>query len=260
MQLDLFKEKRLFPSDGDTIAVWFSCGVASAVALAKTIELYGNRCTVRAMNNPIKEEHPDNRRFLRDVENWLGIEIEEVRSTRFTSQSCVEVWDKSKAMSFPQGAPCTSKLKKEARFDWEKRNKFDWIVMGFSLDEIDRADNFRKFERANLLPILEECRLTKAECFKYVQAAGIKPPITYYQGLPSANCLGCVKATSATYWNLIRETYPEVFEDRAEQSRRLGCKLARYKGDRVYLDELPPDAVGAPLKSMKIDCGIFCEE
>tara|TARA_R110000782_G_scaffold266777_1_gene361576 strand:+ start:209 stop:406 length:198 start_codon:yes stop_codon:yes gene_type:complete len=57
---------------GDTIAVWFSCGAASAVAAKKTIELYGGIADIRIMNNPIKEEHPDNQRFLRDVEEWLG--------------------------------------------------------------------------------------------------------------------------------------------------------------------------------------------
>jgi hypothetical protein len=33
-----------------------------------------------------------------------------------------------------------------------------------------------------------------------------------------------------------------------------------YKGQRIYLDELPEDAKGQLLKSMNIDCGSFCEE
>jgi len=58
------------------IAVWFSCGAASAVAAKKTIEKYGDTHTIRIINNPVAEEHEDNRRFLSDVEKWLGIEIE----------------------------------------------------------------------------------------------------------------------------------------------------------------------------------------
>jgi hypothetical protein len=51
-----------------TIAVWFSCGAASAVAAKKTIEIYGATHNIRVVNNPIKEEHPDNQRFLKDVQ------------------------------------------------------------------------------------------------------------------------------------------------------------------------------------------------
>ena len=81
----------------------------------------------------------------------------------------------------------------------------------------------------------------------------------YRLGYPNANCIGCVKATSPTYWNLVRRTFPDVFTDRAAQSRRLGARLARLDGQRIFLDELPPDAQGRPLKQMP-ECGLFCEE
>jgi len=42
-----------------TIAVWFSCGVASAVAAKKTIEKYGETHNILIVNNPVKNEHPD---------------------------------------------------------------------------------------------------------------------------------------------------------------------------------------------------------
>lgn len=76
-------------------------------------------------------------------------------------------------------------------------------------------------------------------------------------GLPNANCIGCVKATSPSYWNMIRRLFPDVFEARAKQSREIGCKLVRYKGKRIFLDELPEDAVGGKIKSW--ECGIFCD-
>jgi hypothetical protein len=65
------------------ITVWFSCGAASAVAAKKTLELYGTENNVRVVNNPVKEEHPDNQRFLKDVEQWLGVEIEYAINTKF---------------------------------------------------------------------------------------------------------------------------------------------------------------------------------
>jgi len=91
-------------------------------------------------------------------------------------------------------------------------------------------------------------------------AAGIQPPRIYSKGFPNANCIGCVKATSPTYWSLVRKEYPDVYADRAAQSRSLGVRLVRYKNKRMFLDELPEGATGRPLKNMQIDCGIFCEE
>ena len=57
------------------ITVWFSCGAASAVAAKKTIELYGDTNRVRVVNNPIKEEHHDNQRFLKDFGMKLILKI-----------------------------------------------------------------------------------------------------------------------------------------------------------------------------------------
>lgn len=91
-------------------------------------------------------------------------------------------------------------------------------------------------------------------------AAGVVPPRIYLMGYPNANCPGCVKATSPTYWNHVRKMHPDVFARRAEQSRRIGAKLVRVKGKRIFLDELDQEAKGRSMKSMNIDCGIFCEE
>lgn len=240
------------------IAVWFSCGAASAAALKLTIEKYGVE-NVRALNNPVREEHPDNLRFRDDIAEWCGIEIEDVRVSRFPSASAVEVWDVRGAMSFPRGAPCTVHLKKEARQQWEAVNKADWHVLGFTAEEKNRHENFVLTERENVLPVLIDAGFTKAMCGDFVRMAGIRLPEIYSLGFPNANCIGCVKATSPTYWNLVRETFPDIFAERAEQSRRLGARLVRVNNERIFLDELDPKAQGRPLKTMP-DCGLFCEE
>lgn len=256
-------------NEGDIIAVWFSNGAASAVALQETLLRYGNICTVRAVNNPVIEEDEDNIRFRADVEKWLGIQIETAINENYPAASAVEVWDRRKGMSFPKGAPCTVELKKEARYQWEKRNKCDWHVLGFTAEEKHRFDNFVLGERSNLLPVLIEKGITKEDCYQRIRDAGIALPRLYSEGsrfgsgYPNANCIGCVKATSATYWNHVRETRPEIFQQRAEQSRRLGSKLVRPPkngGKRIFLDELHPDTKGRPMTTMKIECGIFCEE
>ena len=109
------------PQQGDTIVVWFSCGAASAVAAKQTLDRYP-QCKIRIVNNPIKEEDDDNRRFLADVEQWLGVTIERAINPKYANASVVEVWDDRKFMSGPHGAPCTGELKKKARQNWENNN------------------------------------------------------------------------------------------------------------------------------------------
>ena len=160
-------------------------------------------------------------------------------------------------MSGINGARCTKELKKGARYEFELKNKIDYHVLGFTKDEQDRHDRFTKFERDNVLPVLIESNLSKQDCFNMLTMAGIDLPKIYTFGYPNANCIGCVKSQSPTYWNLVRKTFPEVFEQRSEQSRRLGVKLVKLRGKRIFLDELPIDARGGKIKSY--ECGIFCD-
>jgi len=242
------------------IAVWFSCGAASAVAAKLIVDKYALNNTVRIINNPIAEEDDDNRRFLKDIEEWIGVPIESATNKRYPNASCKEVWSDRKFMSGVAGAPCTLELKKVARQQWEEENKPDYHVLGFTLDEKKRHERFVLTERSNVIPVLIDEGITKDDCYAILHRNGIDLPNIYKRGYPNANCVGCVKATSPTYWNLVREKDPEVFNERAEQSREIGARLVRHKGKRIFLDELPADAKGRPLKSLDFECGIFCEE
>lgn len=248
------------PNKGDTIVVWFSSGAASAIAAKKTIEKYADICTVRVVNNPVKEEHHDNVRFLKDVEKWLGVTVEFALNKNFPNNSAVDVWEKRNYMSGVAGAPCTFELKKKARQDFEKENKVDWHVLGFTADEKKRSDRFMLGERPNTLPVLIEAGITKADCFVLLAEAGINMPEIYKLGYPNANCIGCVKATSPTYWNHVRKMHPEVFEERAKQSYDIGAKLVRVNNKRIFLKDLDVKAKGRSMKNLDFECGIFCEE
>jgi peroxiredoxin len=215
---------------GKDIIVWFSCGAASAVAAKLTIEEYGKENNVRVVNNPVKEEHEDNTRFLKDVEKWLGVNIEICTNPKYENASAVEVWEDRKFMAGIHGAPCTLELKKFARQYFESNNKVDYHVLGFTVDEENRAKRFKLTERENVLDVLIDKGLTKQDCMDLLVREGIEPPYVYRLGYPNANCVGCVKATSPTYWNLVRTTFPEVFEERAKQSRELGVRLVRVNG------------------------------
>ena len=240
-----------------TIAVWFSCGAASAVASKITVEKYGDTHNILIVNNPVKEEHEDNRRFLSDVSKWIGLPIILATNPLFNTISAVDIWEDRQYMSGIKGAPCTKLLKKAARYAFENNNHIDFHVLGFTADEKSRHERFVKHERENVIPILIDEGITKEMCFDIIRNAGIKLPEIYSLGYPNANCIGCVKATSPTYWNHVRKTFPEVFKERMEQSFRLGVRLVRYKGKRIFLHELPENAKGAKMKSY--ECGIFCD-
>lgn len=242
------------------IAVWFSCGAASAVAAKLTLEKFGDFNKVSIVNNPIKEEHEDNQRFLKDVEAWLNHPIEYALNTKYLDSSCVSVWSDRRYMSGVGGAPCTLELKKRARQQWEALNCPDYTVLGFTSEEQKRAERFRLTERDTLLTPLIDDGYTKQDCFTLLADAGIELPYIYRLGFPNANCIGCVKAGSATYWNLVRKEFPDVFKHRAEQADEIGAKLAWYRGKRIPLSELPVHAKGRNLKNYNFECGIFCEE
>ena len=242
------------------VTVWFSSGAASAVAAFKTLEHYGSTHEIRIVNNPVAEEDSDNLRFLHDVGSWLGVEIETASNPKYPTNSAVDVWAKRKYMAGVSGAPCTLELKKNARYIWEKENKPDFHVLGFTFEERKRHERFIQTERSNVLPVLIDLKITKADCYQILLSEGIKLPSVYSQGYPNANCIGCVKATSPTYWNHVRTQNEEVFNQRAKQSREIGAKLVRHKGQRIFLDELPTTARGRPMKNMDVECGIFCEE
>jgi 3'-phosphoadenosine 5'-phosphosulfate sulfotransferase (PAPS reductase)/FAD synthetase len=250
--------------DKRKIAVWFSCGAASAIALQLTLKKYSEKNDVVAIYNPVVNEDEDNLRFLEDVEKWLGVKIERAINPKYPDCDINDTF-KNKAgkfnfMSGPMGAPCTIHLKKKAREHWEKTNKPDWHVLGFDINEERRAKRFRMSERRNSFFPLIDAKYTKQDCVDVLVNNGIKVPRIYKLGYPNANCIGCVKASSPTYWNLVRKTHPDVFKERVEASVSCGAKLVRIKGERVTLDKLKVTDKGRPLDKMIIDCGIFCEE
>jgi hypothetical protein len=251
-------DKHTTPEKGAIIAVWFSCGAPSAVAAKRTLEIYGSTCDVRILNNIVDEEPADNRRFLKDVASWLNHPIENVANSELGHTSADKVWRSRSFMSGPKGAPCTGLLKKAARFEWQAIYQPDWHVFGFTSEEVHRHNRIVLTDAPNTLPVLIDLKISRNDCFNIIREDGLVLPKSYADGFPNANCMGCVKATSPSYWNLVRKVDPETFEARSKLSRELGAKLVRYAGKRIFLDELPADAKGRRLKSMP-DCGILCD-
>ncbi len=241
--------------------VWFSCGAASAVAAKIAIEKYGNEVEVLYCDT-LATEHPDNARFFVEVQRWIGKEIKVLKSYRFSDID--DVFEKTRFMAGPKGARCTAELKKLPRVVYQRPD--DIHIFGYTADEQRRADEFEeRNQELHVEWVLIREGIKKEDCFARLRAAGIAVPLMYSLGFDHNNCLGCVKATSAGYWNRTRRLFPEVFERRAKQSRLIGAKLVRIRlpGDppsreakRHYLDELPPDA-DAP--DDDIECGPVCQ-
>ena len=124
-------------------------------------------------------------------------------------------------------------------------------------DEQKRADDFEAQNPSLQVEwILIDRGVSKEACLSALRRAGIAPPAMYALGFDHNNCIACPKATSAGYWNRTRVHFPEQFERRARQSRLIGVRLVRVKGERKFLDELPPEE-HAPDDA--IDCGPVCQ-
>lgn len=233
------------------VLAWFSCGAASAVAAKLAVEKYGDRCEV-VYCNTLASEHPDNVRFMTDVEQWIGKRVMVISSEKYTSVD--DVFEKTRYMSGVAGARCTTELKKIPRRLYQHDD--DTHIFGFTVEEQDRIDDFEcNNPELNCEWILRDKFIRKVNCFDILSRAGVELPKMYELGFKNNNCIGCVKATSSAYWNLTRRHFPNVFEQRASRSREIGCRLARLNGERIFLDELPPDAGG---EMENVSCGPQC--
>jgi len=220
------------------VVVWFSCGAASAVAGKLAIEKYSSENVHLAYCDVLSSEHPDNTRFMRDVEEWLGKKVEIISSSKYTSID--DVFEKTRYMSGIAGARCTVELKKVPRFDYQDAD--DIHIFGMTVDEQHRIDRIENNNPELKLDwILRDAGYSKEMCFEELRKAGIELPVMYKLGFHNNNCIGCVKAQSIPYWKNVRRHFPDVFERRAKQSRELGVKLVRINGDRAFIDEIPEE-------------------
>lgn len=214
------------------VVSWFSCGAASAIA-TKLV----NPDVVAYCETGSEDE--DNARFLLDCERWFGTTVLRLRGKW---PSTWEVWEKRKFIAGPDGAPCTSALKIEPRLKFQRLD--DIHVFGYTADahDVTRAETLRDNWPDLIIqtPLIER-GLTKAACLSMIKSAGIKPPRVYAMGFPNANCIPCGKATSPAYWALVRKEFPDKFNRMADLSRKLGARLTRINGVRMFIDEIPMD-------------------
>ncbi len=224
---------------GPRILAWFSRGAASAVATQMTLKARRGREVV-PVHCATNAEHPDNDRFGKDCEAWFGVPVVTIASDKYTDTW--DVWTKRRYLAGIDGAPCTTELKVVPRLAFQRPD--DAHVFGYTADASDMARAVRlraNYPELTIETPLINLGLTKEACLSILVRRGIKPPLTYAQGFPSANCLPCVKATSPAYWALVRKHYPERFARMAALSRELDVRLCRINDVRSFIDEIPAD-------------------
>ena len=235
------------------VLIWFSCGAASAVAAYLGVQKYPEAQLIYC--DTMVNEHPDNERFLQDVERWTEKSVTRIRSSKY--ESVDEVIQITKYISGPKGAPCTRELKKIPRFNFQQPG--DLHIFGMTADEWERILKFRKSNpELDFDWILWKKGITHEDCLDMLKDARIDLPTMYKLGFKNNNCIGCVKAGGVHYWAKIRKFFPEVFEKRCVQSRAIRARLLMFEGTRIYLDQLPANVDVEGNDEEQIECGVFC--
>lgn len=222
------------------VVAWVSAGAPSAVAAKLTVQKYAATNEVVLAYCETGMEHPDNERFLSDVTRWTNHPVTHLKSTKY--KDTWEVWEDRKYLAGIKGAPCTTELKIKPRVAFQRVD--DIHVFGYTEDVNDmrRAESLQDhfFELTIKTPLID-MRLNRAACLAIIERAGIELPALYGLGYPNNNCVACVKATSASYWALVRKTHPVEFCRLAKLSREFGARLCRIDGQRAFIDEIPDD-------------------
>jgi hypothetical protein len=238
--------------------VWFSCGAASAISARLTLNDEPGAVVAYCAT---RSEHPDNERFMQDCQRWFNRAVTRISSLDY--QDTWDVWERRKYLAGVSGAPCTVKLKVGPRLVWQQPT--DIHVFGYTADATDirRAQLLRdNYPEMQIRTPLIERGLTKANCLALIEGAQIKLPAMYLIGFANNNCIPCVKATSPSYWALIRKEFPTEFERMARLSRGLNVKLCRIKNERRFIDEIPADwpTANAIAPACDFICGSIAQE
>jgi len=245
----------------ERVVCWYSCGVTSAIATKLTLQKYKNKYPIEIAYCDTGSEHPDNKRFLLDCEEWFEQEIKILKNPKY--KDTWDVYDKHNYLAGVRGqARCSFELKKKVRQDFENIET-DLQILGYDFNEQKRIDRFRKNNpEVNVEFPLFNNKITKLDCLNILNKMGIEIPMMYKLGYKNNNCIGCVKGAKG-YWNKIRVDFPDVFERMAKKERELGIRLnvmgQKGKVVRVYLDELPPNK-GNYKSELPISCGLLCGE
>jgi len=240
----------------------FSAGATSAISTYLTIQEHGNDNCLIIYADP-GQEHPDNMRFIADCERILfDKKVIIVRSKK--NKTPIEVFEKRKFIVSPYGAPCTAELKKIPIRDYLGQELYEKInVYGFDPSEKKRIERFQinNPEIKVKFPLVEK-DIRKIECKRMLIDKGLKLPKMYDLGYRNANCAGCVKAGSISYWKAIKKDFPEIFKRYEKLERELNAtickKVVNGETHRVFLDMIDNEKAKIKREQPDMFCGYSC--
>ena len=189
--------------------ICFSGGIASALVAIEVVRRYG-KANVILCNHDISSstEHPDIKRFKREVADYLGLLITFVNHQGIADPDELpdqfDVCVAAKAFKVGAGSElCTNRLKTDPFLRWLKPLYPPGtciIYYGFEGDEPRRVDRrariMRDMGHDTCYPLAEWEQTINDLC-----EVGIEPPSSYeYQ--KHGNCLGCLKA-GRQHWYVV---------------------------------------------------------
>ena len=268
--LSLLKSK---PSKNNPVIAWWSGGVTSAVACKLAIDWFGGDA-VKVVMIDTHNEDDDTYRFLNECSYWYQKPITKISNPVYTSIQ--EVWDRYNSLNVANGAVCSTDLKRKVREQYQKNNAFSFQVFGFDISETNRAKAMQlNYPDSNpIFPLIYEL-LSKKECIKIIESAGIQIPRVYRLGYNNNNCFktGCVQG-GIGYWQKIGREQPEKFDTMAKLEHELTDKKGQpvtmlkdqgKEGGLVFLKPHPDYPNVKDISMMKgrepkhlMECNGFC--
>lgn len=199
---------------------WWSGGITSAVACKLCIDWFGIDSVI-VVSIDTRNEEDDTARFQKECEEWYHTGIISIRNKNYNSIQ--EVWLKFLSLNVAKGAICSTELKRQVREEYQKSHENSHQAFGFDISEIDRAIALRTNhpDSKPFYPLINQL-LSKKDCIRIVQQAGLRPPVTYEYGFNNNNCFktGCVQG-GIGYWQKMKIDFPDKFDAMAKMEHKL---------------------------------------
>jgi 3'-phosphoadenosine 5'-phosphosulfate sulfotransferase (PAPS reductase)/FAD synthetase len=215
----------------------FSGGAASAYVAYLMVLKHGKENSVLLFTDTLWE-HKDNKRFMLEVAEEIGIE----RKTLIDGRTPDEVFEDTKFLGNSRLAKCSSQLKvRQTVIYLEELRDSGYepiLYFGIGKHEKRRREGIENLYNHNLLPRdgeeqqvktvfpLYESNIPDKEIKRIItQDWGIELPEMYHLGFSHANCGGrCVRGGFNHYQHLY-ETWPQVYIEQEEMENRLREQL-----------------------------------
>lgn len=185
-----------------------SSGLGSAFAWKLWCDRYGPE-NVTGVFTDVNGEHPDNYRFLAEIQYHLGSRLIKLANDGKT------IWDvmiEAKFLANPRVDICSRVLKREAFLDWLRANvdpAHTHIALGLDWTEVHRFDRARPRWAADgftiVAPLCDPPYYDRSDFQEWLDEEEIKRPAMYELGFEHGNCGGgCVKAGIKQFKHLLR--------------------------------------------------------